>query len=159
MARWNGGGGSSSDWNIRALSAFLNKRADTQTTATSSSQFHARRAGNHSPLSLSFLNDREENLEENLERQESDVESNEGLNSKYSDNDEDEGQFLSKEERTRFFDVILPRMQALALRLPELVKKPIPFLDQQVDSAVTLGQEQVRAFVLIGSCLLCCSQC
>lgn len=144
MARWNGGGGRSSDWNIRALSAFLNKRADTQTTA-SSSLLHARRAGSHSPLSLSFLNDREENFG----RQEGDTESNDDRDSKASDSDDDEGQFLSKEERARFFDVILPRMQALALRLPELVKKPIPFLDQQVDSALTLRQDQVRTFLLI----------
>lgn len=52
-------------------------------------------------------------------------------------------QFLSPAERTRFFDVILPRMQALALRLPELIKKPIPFLKQQEDSAITLSQEQI----------------
>ncbi|KAG0316465.1 hypothetical protein BG000_004858 [Podila horticola] len=52
-------------------------------------------------------------------------------------------QFLSSAERTRFFDVILPRMQALTLRLPELIKKPIPFLKQQQDSAITLSQEQI----------------
>jgi hypothetical protein len=54
-----------------------------------------------------------------------------------------EDQFLSREERDRFFKVILPGMQQLALRLPELVKRPIPFLKQQQDSAVTLSQEQV----------------
>lgn len=54
-----------------------------------------------------------------------------------------EDQFLSREERDRFFKVILPGMQQLALRLPELVKRPIPFLKQQHDSAVTLSQEQV----------------
>ncbi|GJJ69885.1 poly(ADP-ribose) glycohydrolase [Entomortierella parvispora] len=141
MARWNGGGGNSSDWNIRALSVFLNRRADSQKTATSSSQFHARRAGNHGPMSLSFLN----NPEENSDQRESDIESNDGSN--LSDIDDDEGQFLSEEERTRFFDVVLPKMQALALRLPELVKKPIPFLDQQVDSAVTLRQEQIACLL------------
>ncbi|KAF9403895.1 hypothetical protein BGZ94_004470 [Podila epigama] len=52
-------------------------------------------------------------------------------------------QFLSPSERTRFFDVVLPRTQALALRLPELIKKPIPFLKQQQDSAITLSQEQI----------------
>ncbi|KAG0054671.1 hypothetical protein BGZ83_010691 [Gryganskiella cystojenkinii] len=56
-------------------------------------------------------------------------------------------QFLSSEERTRFFDVILPRIQALALRLPELVPKPIPFLRQQQDSAVTLSQEQIACLL------------
>lgn len=61
------------------------------------------------------------------------------------DHNEDtaEDQFLSREERDRFFKVILPGMQQLALRLPELVKRPIPFLKQQQDSAVTLSQEQV----------------
>ncbi|KAG0297684.1 hypothetical protein BGZ96_005348 [Linnemannia gamsii] len=56
-------------------------------------------------------------------------------------------QFLSTEERQYFFDVTLPRMQALALRLPELVPKPIPFLKQQQDSAVTLSQEQIACLL------------
>ncbi|GJJ67697.1 poly(ADP-ribose) glycohydrolase [Entomortierella parvispora] len=56
-------------------------------------------------------------------------------------------QYLSLQERTRFFDVILPRMQALALRLPELVHKPIPFLMQQQDSAITLSQEQIACLL------------
>lgn len=56
-------------------------------------------------------------------------------------------QFLSPQERTRFFDVILPKMQALALRLPELVLKPIPFLMQQQDSALTLSQEQIACLL------------
>ncbi|KAF9202956.1 hypothetical protein BGZ49_006930 [Haplosporangium sp. Z 27] len=56
-------------------------------------------------------------------------------------------QFLSTQERQYFFDVTLPRMQALALRLPELVKKPIPYLKQQQDSAVTLSQEQIACLL------------
>jgi len=56
-------------------------------------------------------------------------------------------QYLSSQERARFFDVILPKMQALALRLPELVHKPIPFLMQQKDSAVTLSQEQIACLL------------
>lgn len=52
-------------------------------------------------------------------------------------------QFLSPTERDRFFKVLLPKIQELALRLPELVRKPIPFLKQQQDSAITLSQEQV----------------
>ncbi|KAG9064722.1 hypothetical protein KI688_002981 [Linnemannia hyalina] len=56
-------------------------------------------------------------------------------------------QFLSTEERQYFFDVTLPRMQALALRLPELITKPIPFLKQQQDSAVTLSQEQIACLL------------
>lgn len=140
MARWNGaGGGNSSDWNIRALASFLNKRADTQKKAMSApSRLHARQAGKHSPLSLSFLCNDDEDVEM---RQDSDVESTDSRRSTYSDIEED--QFLSKDERDRFFNVTLPKMQALALRLPELVKKPIPFLEQQEDSAVTLQQEQV----------------
>ncbi|KAG0250174.1 hypothetical protein BG011_008594 [Mortierella polycephala] len=56
-------------------------------------------------------------------------------------------QFLSPKERKYFFDVTLPRMQALALRLPELIKKPIPFLKQQQDAAVTLSQEQIACLL------------
>lgn len=52
-------------------------------------------------------------------------------------------QFLSPAERDQFFNVLLPKIQKLALRLPELMRKPIPFLKQQQDSAVTLSQEQV----------------
>lgn len=52
-------------------------------------------------------------------------------------------QFLSPTERDQFFKVLLPKIQELALRLPELVRKPIPFLKQQQDSAITLSQEQV----------------
>ncbi|KAF9185691.1 hypothetical protein BGZ50_002914 [Haplosporangium sp. Z 11] len=56
-------------------------------------------------------------------------------------------QFLNAEERKYFFDVTLPRMQTLALRLPELIKKPIPFLKQQQDAAVTLSQEQIACLL------------
>lgn len=52
-------------------------------------------------------------------------------------------QFLSPAERDQFFKVLLPKVQELALRLPELMRRPIPFLKQQQDSAVTLSQEQV----------------
>ncbi|CAO3565275.1 unnamed protein product [Mortierella alpina] len=56
-------------------------------------------------------------------------------------------QFLSTLERQHFFDVTLPRMQALALRLPELVPKKIPFLMMQTDSAITLSQEQIACLL------------
>ncbi|KAG0223863.1 hypothetical protein BGW42_005507, partial [Actinomortierella wolfii] len=62
---------------------------------------------------------------------------------------DDEGHmYLSKKETIHFFDVVLPRMQQLALRMPELIKVPIPLLSQQQDSAITLSQEQI-------ACLLC----
>ncbi|KAI1321482.1 hypothetical protein EDD11_005173 [Mortierella claussenii] len=56
-------------------------------------------------------------------------------------------QYLSREERQYFFGILLPRMQALALRMPELIKQPIPFLKQQQDSAVTLSQEQIACLL------------
>ncbi|KAF9958978.1 hypothetical protein BGZ72_010510 [Mortierella alpina] len=56
-------------------------------------------------------------------------------------------QFFSTLERQHFFDVTLPRMQALALRLPELIPKKIPFLTMQKDSAITLSQEQIACLL------------
>ncbi|KAF9563394.1 hypothetical protein EC968_004872 [Mortierella alpina] len=56
-------------------------------------------------------------------------------------------QFFSAVERQHFFDVTLPRMQALALRLPELIPKKIPFLTRQKDSAITLSQEQIACLL------------
>ncbi|KAF9909962.1 hypothetical protein BX616_011007 [Lobosporangium transversale] len=59
----------------------------------------------------------------------------------------EEADFLSKNERERFFKVILPKMQELVLRLPELIKKPIPLLKQQEDLAITLSQEQIACLL------------
>ncbi|KAF9964433.1 hypothetical protein BGZ70_006466 [Mortierella alpina] len=56
-------------------------------------------------------------------------------------------QLFSTLERQHFFEVTLPRMQALALRLPELVPKKIPFLTMQNDSAITLSQEQIACLL------------
>eukprot|EP00118_Oscarella_pearsei_P008777 m.46863 g.46863 ORF g.46863 m.46863 type:complete len:618 (+) comp33742_c0_seq2:56-1909(+) len=49
--------------------------------------------------------------------------------------------------RDIFFQKTLPAMARLALRLPELIKHPIPLLEQQKDHRITMTQEQI-------SCLL-----
>lgn len=63
-------------------------------------------------------------------------------------------EFYSKpsDEAKRFFDVILPTIQRLALRLPELfpVDQRVPLLLQQRNDKVVLTQEQC-------ACLLACS--
>ena len=141
--------------------------------SSSTPSLHARNAGRHSPLSMSFLggdepspipmSEDEEDMEKNGENghdfpatqppESDDDESGVAAvaDTTSQDSDIEDDQFLSKEERDRFFNIVLPRMQALALRLPELVKKPIPFLNQQEDSAVTLRQEQVKNGVFLSA--------
>ncbi|KAF9570384.1 hypothetical protein EC968_001838 [Mortierella alpina] len=150
MALWNEGDDAA--WNTHALEAFLNKKADRQTL---SDQSRARgRHGYDSPLA--GLEDSEP--DEDPESQEWDRDQDGDIkmssapdipeNENYYHNAETaEDQFLDRDERTRFFNVVLPRMQALALRLPGLVKKPIPFLKEQEDSAVTLNQEQIACLL------------
>ncbi|KAG0287170.1 hypothetical protein BGZ98_004780, partial [Dissophora globulifera] len=148
MTRWNGGDRCS--WNINALKIFLDRKANRARVAT---QSHARRRGRTSP-ETGAGNERDCSEEEELTSSSSssdlgieailgestlqDAREDDGR-----DEEEDEIDFFNTAERDRFFRTILPRIQELALRLPELVKKPIPLLKRQDDSAVTLSQEQI----------------
>ncbi|KAF9285596.1 hypothetical protein BGZ68_003739 [Mortierella alpina] len=146
MALWNEGDDAA--WNTNALEAFLNRKADRQTLSDRSGTRVS--YGYDSPLA--GLEDSE--LDEDSESQELDRDRDGDINMSsapvieehgnyYHNAETAEDQFLNKEERAHFFNVLLPKMQALALRLPELVKKPIPFLKEQEDSAITLSQEQL----------------
>ncbi|KAF9959782.1 hypothetical protein BGZ72_008813 [Mortierella alpina] len=151
MALWNEGDDAA--WNTNALEAFLNTKADRQSVSEQS-----RPRGHHgydSPLagledseldehSESYALDRDQDGDVNMSSAPEIPESE----NYYHNAETAEDQFLDKEERIRFFDVILPKMQALALRLPELVKKPIPFLNEQEDSAITLSQEQIACLLV-----------
>ncbi|KAF9960634.1 hypothetical protein BGZ65_011934, partial [Modicella reniformis] len=161
MLRWNRA--KQTGWNINALDAFLNKRSAEEESN------HVQ--GTHSD---GMLDQSEMNAQAALDSDEygSNISESEyygrqeGGYHQYQDRKEDQqqghhsgsiaassgstplkSQFLSREERQYFFDVTLPRMQTLALRLPELIKKPIPYLKQQQDSAVTLSQEQIACLL------------
>lgn len=54
---------------------------------------------------------------------------------------------LSPKETDLFFKDLLPRMIRLALRLPDLIRAPIPLLRQEESRCITLTQQQI-------SCLL-----
>ncbi|KAF8951942.1 hypothetical protein BGZ52_008950 [Haplosporangium bisporale] len=131
-------------WNFNALDAFLNHRSDAELIAQAERIIDVNTPASESldPLIVEALArvvipkhvvSASEDEDEQSQQPQTPVALHIPLTS----------QFLSPAERTRFFDVILPRMQALALRLPELIKKPIPFLKQQQDSAITLSQEQI----------------
>ncbi|KAG0308251.1 hypothetical protein BGZ98_008511 [Dissophora globulifera] len=163
MLRWNRD--KESVWNINALDAFLNTRATDEENdlyahlcgvvdhgeihgsqeALDSDEYQSNdsEAENHD-----LLND-ESSQSQLLQQQQQRQERQQAQN--VSGNVKTVGglksQFLSSDERSHFFEVTLPRMQALALRLPELVKKPIPFLKQQQDSAITLSQEQIACLL------------
>ncbi|KAF9927700.1 hypothetical protein FBU30_002964 [Linnemannia zychae] len=156
MLQWNKG--KANGWNINALGAFLNNRSadlpqdgsgvhsdtlldpdEQQIQAARAAQTSSDDEGNYdfgrySPQEGGLDQDHELNNEHKIRPE---ISTNGPLKS----------QFLSTEERQYFFDVTLPRMQVLALRLPELVPKPIPFLKQQEDSAVTLSQEQIACLL------------
>ncbi|KAG0213815.1 hypothetical protein BGX28_003489 [Mortierella sp. GBA30] len=145
MALWNEGDDTTR--NTRALDAFLNNKADRQL----SEQFSNRNCnGYDSPLAgLEDPEPDEKDQDEQDTNQNPDCDvgmksSPEDVSMESYDHNIDaaEDQFLNREERDRFFNEILPRMQGLALRLPDLIKKPIPFLREQEDSAITLSQEQ-----------------
>lgn len=161
MLQWNKG--KQNGWNMNALDAFLNTRSadlpqegsgahsDTLLDPTEQ-QIQAARAAQSSSDEDDYDFGRSSPHHEGA--------SNEGQVHPFQQPEEDaatgieagtggplKSQFLSTEERQYFFDVTLPRMQALALRLPELITKPIPFLKQQQDSAVTLSQEQIACLL------------
>ncbi|KAF9435556.1 hypothetical protein BGZ76_006053 [Entomortierella beljakovae] len=156
MLGWNPG--KRNGWNMNALDAFLNNR--------SMEEDERAQQGNSSDVALDPADQaaQEKLLESDYGSNYSDVEYDDGTTQPGEDQSTDsvqqetgikaygtgeplKSQFLSYQERQYFFDVVLPRMQALALRLPELVKKPIPFLKQQQDSAVTLSQEQIACLL------------
>ncbi|KAF9586211.1 hypothetical protein BGW38_008524 [Lunasporangiospora selenospora] len=155
IAKWDGSSEkeTSRSWNALALNSFLNAKADRQTLAdrdVSGTRSHFFEAEFKAPHTLD----------------EDDTSSQFGETSKIAtpegssyDHDEEllESQFLDAQERERFFNVILPRMQKLALRIPELIKKPIPFLNQQQDAALTLSQEQIAC--LLANAFFCTFPC
>ncbi|KAG0363523.1 hypothetical protein BGZ54_008133, partial [Gamsiella multidivaricata] len=149
ISRWIGG--DDYDWNTKGLEAFLNQKADKP---VSSSTPHARERGYNSPLAV--LGDAKVNPEEQDMNIDGEIPTEDvlGYSNRSERDNADAGDtmiaeedFFNKEERDRFFTIILPKIQALALRLPELVKKPIPLLKQQEDSAVTLSQEQIACLL------------
>ncbi|KAG0354158.1 hypothetical protein BG005_006699 [Podila minutissima] len=130
-------------WNFNALNAFLNHRTDAELVAQAERIIDATTPAMES---LDPMTEAMTNIvipKYNVSASEDEDEQHQPQAPVASPYISPASQFLSPAERTRFFDVILPRMQALALRLPELIKKPIPFLKQQQDSAITLSQEQI----------------
>ncbi|KAI1315075.1 hypothetical protein EDD11_001317 [Mortierella claussenii] len=148
-------------WNTLALEAFLDQKADrsndcddVRRSMSSSTLAQRLQSGYESPMrdisSLALNSDDDEDEDEEAALRDTSFEVDDPLESQtppfisLDSLELEEADFLTKEERDRFFSTILPKMQALALQLPELVKKPIPLLKQQEDSAITLSQEQVR---------------
>ncbi|KAF9928694.1 hypothetical protein FBU30_002165 [Linnemannia zychae] len=156
LSRWNEGDPQA--WNIDALEAFLNNRANretstrsaTSTPTSTSSSGHLFQHKNTKEVPIDKDSDSDIIMNDSSNREDESHSPPTASNSdspflRWDHNEETaKDQFLSREERDRFFNFILPGMQNLALRLPELVKRPIPFLKQQQDSAITLSQEQVE---------------
>ncbi|KAF8927394.1 hypothetical protein BGZ58_010422, partial [Dissophora ornata] len=150
MARWNGG--DYCQWNAEVLKLFIDQKANR-------TMHHARRRKGGLGRTTGGLSDAENSGLQGSGEEELDSDIDEdalldetsarfkAMGSGDDDVEVDEADFLNNEERERFFKVILPNMQELALRLPELVKKPIPFLKQQQDSAITLSQEQIACLL------------
>ncbi|KAG0369993.1 hypothetical protein BC939DRAFT_475921 [Gamsiella multidivaricata] len=160
MLRWSKG--KENGWNINALDAFLNNRSveeDERVQGTSSdgvldlsdkeaqADFDEYTSNNSDPEEYDQKDRRDQHLSQSLRHEDEQQQEEQGTEGVAASSGPLKSQFLSTEERQYFFDVILPRMQALALRLPELIKKPIPFLKQQHDSAVTLSQEQIACLL------------
>ncbi|KAF9094463.1 hypothetical protein BGX29_009487 [Mortierella sp. GBA35] len=181
LSRWNEG--DPRGWNIDALEAFLNKKADrgvvsaaTPSSATSTSsavsspdvrlQINDEQDTEEQATDTLKEGDGEDIIMSDVDHQEADDNTTASATAtstprsfvSWDHNEETaEDQFLTREERDRFFNVILPGMQELALRLPELVKRPIPFLKQQQDSAITLSQEQIAC--LLANAFFCTFPC
>ncbi|XP_068141153.1 poly(ADP-ribose) glycohydrolase [Drosophila tropicalis] len=60
---------------------------------------------------------------------------------------------FDKSEARVFFEDLLPRIIRLALRLPELIKAPVPLLKQYKTAALTLSQQQISC--LLANAFLC----
>ncbi|KFH70804.1 hypothetical protein MVEG_03652 [Podila verticillata NRRL 6337] len=142
MLQWNEG--DSASWNISALEDFLDSRATTEVAAALSLSGSA----NTTPPRMVEPDGDMRMNEDNKATSNCDYYHTQVLT---------DAQFLSPTERDRFFKVVLPKIQELALRLPELVRKPIPFLKQQQDSAVTLSQEQIAC--LLANAFFCTFPC
>ncbi|KAF9108854.1 hypothetical protein BGX27_008190 [Mortierella sp. AM989] len=154
MLRWNQG--KRNGWNINALDAFLNNRSveeDERIQQGTHSDGVLDPADQEAQRALNSDDDGSSNSDVDYgdsppqQKQQQQFESVQEDGGIAASEGPLKSQFLSNQERQYFFDVILPRIQALALRLPELVKKPIPFLKQQQDSAVTLSQEQIACLL------------
>ncbi|KAG0037484.1 hypothetical protein BGZ82_002439 [Podila clonocystis] len=132
-------------WNFNALDAFLNYRTDAELIAQAERIIDVTTPATESfdPMTEAMANIVIPKYAVSASEDEDEDEQLQSQTPVAPPHVPQSSQFLSPAERTRFFDVILPRMQALALRLPELIKKPIPFLKQQQDSAITLSQEQI----------------
>ncbi|KAF8935700.1 hypothetical protein BGZ52_007003 [Haplosporangium bisporale] len=142
MLQWNEG--DSASWNISALEDFLDSRATTEVAAALSLSGSA----NTTPPRMVEPDGDMRMNEDNKATSNCDYYHTQVLT---------DAQFLSPTERDRFFKVVLPKIQELALRLPELVRKPIPLLKQQQDSAVTLSQEQIAC--LLANAFFCTFPC
>ncbi|KAG8190782.1 hypothetical protein JTE90_005818 [Oedothorax gibbosus] len=55
---------------------------------------------------------------------------------------------LSEDERTMFFDVVLPKMVKMTLDLPNTCTQPPPLLKKDRDSYVTMSQKQIACLLL-----------
>ncbi|XP_059178130.1 poly(ADP-ribose) glycohydrolase-like [Physella acuta] len=60
---------------------------------------------------------------------------------------------MKEEKRDTFFEEVLPKIQNLALRLPELFKKSVPLLKQRQSRKITMSQEQ--AACLLANAFFC----
>ncbi|KAG0326773.1 hypothetical protein BG004_002905 [Podila humilis] len=145
LARWNEG--DPNGWSLNALEIFL----DSRTAAASSLAAAAVSQGETSSSTELLFSSQTSDDDGDMKMDTRDE------NNFYHSEELVDVQCLSPTERDRFFRVLLPRMQELALRLPELVKKPIPFLKQQEDSAVTLSQEQIAC--LLANAFFCTYPC
>ncbi|KAG0203754.1 hypothetical protein BGX28_004070 [Mortierella sp. GBA30] len=156
MLRWNKS--KAGVWNINALDAFLNNRSVEESShhiegthsdgVLDESDQRAQTALDSDGYGSNYnYSDRDsENEQEPGEQQHGEALDHNQV-SEPADHGPLPSQFLSPEERKHFFDVTLPRVQALALRLPDLIKKPIPHLKIQKDSAITLSQEQIACLL------------
>lgn len=60
---------------------------------------------------------------------------------------------FSEEDSAVFFESVLPKMIELALRLPELIKAPVPLLKIEMNHSLSLSQEQ--AACLLANAFFC----
>ncbi|KAF9976273.1 hypothetical protein BGZ75_000279, partial [Mortierella antarctica] len=148
-------------WNINALDAFLNNRSVEESAlhvdgthsdgVLEESDRQAQAAlDSDDDYGSNYTNSDVEHEQEHSQQQPQQQQQGHGqqaLDASASTSGPLPSQFFSNLERKHFFDVTLPRMQALALRLPELIPKKIPFLTMQKDSAITLSQEQIACLL------------
>ncbi|KAG0258857.1 hypothetical protein DFQ27_004407 [Actinomortierella ambigua] len=170
MLQWNKHRGGP-EWNFYTLEAFLNKGKPLSESGlgfAAAAEGDVDRSEGQSNSSPELVKEEEALLSDREARERSALADSDSENNNGSDHatdgaqnkrqtaeqiplsvmGDDEGHmYLSSKETIRFFDVVLPRMQQLALRMPELIKVPIPLLMQQQDSAITLSQEQIACLL------------